>query len=148
MGYPISTNSVGKVGFEPTVFLCNGFTDRRHSAIVTASPNLQATNVFSEPNLQCCTSTIVLGALSSHLVVLIYLVNSEQTPLCSVPMHLLPSAPESLNGTALCGKGGIRTPDAGLFRPTLYQLSYLPKCVIFQSYLPGYIRMVLVSKSV
>lgn len=37
-----STNSVGKVGFEPTVFLCNGFTDRRHSAIVTASPNLKA----------------------------------------------------------------------------------------------------------
>lgn len=102
-------NSVGKVGFEPTVFLCNGFTDRRHSAIVTAFPNLQATNVFSKPNLQCCTSTIVLGALSSHLVVLIYLVNSEQTPLCSVPMHLLSSAQESLNGTALCGLDGTRT---------------------------------------
>lgn len=29
---------VGVVGFEPTAFLCNGFTDRRHSAIVTALP--------------------------------------------------------------------------------------------------------------
>lgn len=100
-------NSVGKVGFEPTVFLCNGFTDRRHSAIVTASPNLQATNVFSKPNLQCCTSTIVLGALSSHLVVLIYLVNSEQTPLCSVSMYLLSLTPKTLNGTAFVDSTGL-----------------------------------------
>ena len=71
------------------------------------SPNKKNKLQTFSRNLACirCSSDMVLVAASTGNCALIYLVNSEQTPLFSVPAHLLSSAPETLNSTAIIRKG-------------------------------------------